>query len=79
MSVDDMDVLVIGAGLAGLRCAGVLAAAGRDVHVWEASGGVSVELKPDPRPARPSPPSTAARRELPGELEADAAVGVGRR
>jgi phytoene dehydrogenase-like protein len=35
MSSDDADVLVIGAGLAGLRCAGVLAAAGRDVQVLE--------------------------------------------
>ena len=47
MSVDDMDVLVIGAGLAGLRCAGVLAAAGRDVHVWEASDGIGGRVRTD--------------------------------
>ena len=47
MSVDDMDVLVIGAGLAGLRCAGVLAAAGRDVHVWESSDGIGGRVRTD--------------------------------
>lgn len=47
MSVDDVDVLVIGAGLAGLRCAGVLAAAGRDVRVWEASDVVGGRVRTD--------------------------------
>ena len=50
MTSDDVEVLVIGAGLAGLRCAGVLAAmhgatlhagaAGREVRVWETSDDV---------------------------------------
>ncbi len=47
MSVDDTDVLVIGAGLAGLRCAGVLAAAGRDVRVWEASDDIGGRVRTD--------------------------------
>ncbi|WP_370333040.1 FAD-dependent oxidoreductase [Mycolicibacterium hippocampi] len=47
MSVDDVDVLVIGAGLAGLRCAGVLAAAGREVRVWEASDVVGGRVRTD--------------------------------
>ncbi|MDZ4268886.1 MAG: FAD-dependent oxidoreductase [Mycobacterium sp.] len=47
MSVDDVDVLVIGAGLAGLRCAGVLAAAGREVRVWEASDAVGGRVRTD--------------------------------
>ena len=34
-----VDVVVVGAGLAGLRCAGVLAAAGLRVSVLEASDG----------------------------------------
>ena len=38
--MDDTEVLVIGAGLAGLRCADVLAAAGRDVLIWEAKSAV---------------------------------------
>ncbi|BBZ44087.1 NAD(P)/FAD-dependent oxidoreductase [Mycobacterium parmense] len=41
------DVLVIGAGLAGLRCAGVLAAAGRDVRVWEAGDDVGGRVRTD--------------------------------
>ena len=47
MSVDDTDVLVIGAGLAGLRCAGVLAAAGSDVRVWEASDDIGGRVRTD--------------------------------
>ena len=47
MSVDGIDVLVIGAGLAGLRCAGVLAAAGRDVHVWEAADAIGGRVRTD--------------------------------
>lgn len=47
MGVDDVDVLVIGAGLAGLRCAGVLAAAGREVRVWEASDVVGGRVRTD--------------------------------
>ncbi|WP_139027084.1 NAD(P)-binding protein, partial [Mycobacterium bohemicum] len=44
---DDVDVLVIGAGLAGLRCAGVLADAGRDVRVWEAGDDVGGRIRTD--------------------------------
>lgn len=47
MSTDDVDVLVIGAGLAGLRCAGVLTAAGRDVRVWEAADDVGGRVRTD--------------------------------
>ncbi|BBY28931.1 flavin monoamine oxidase family protein [Mycolicibacterium sediminis] len=47
MSVDDVDVLVIGAGLAGLRCAAVLAAAGSDVRVWEAADDVGGRVRTD--------------------------------
>ncbi|MFY1599645.1 FAD-dependent oxidoreductase [Micromonospora sp. WMMD737] len=47
MTVDDIDVLVIGAGLAGLRCAGVLAAAGRDVTVWEAADDIGGRVRTD--------------------------------
>ncbi|NVN53286.1 FAD-dependent oxidoreductase [Mycolicibacterium hippocampi] len=47
MSVDDIDVLVIGAGLAGLRCAAVLAAAGRDVRVWEAADDIGGRIRTD--------------------------------
>ena len=47
------DVVVVGAGLAGLRCAQVLAAAGRDVVVLEAVGP---GRRPDPhRPRRRVP------------------------
>ncbi|MCY7401300.1 MAG: NAD(P)-binding protein, partial [Nocardioides sp.] len=35
-----VDVVVVGAGLAGLRCAQVLAGAGRDVVVLEAADRV---------------------------------------
>jgi len=44
---DDVEVLVIGAGLAGLRCAGVLAAAGREVRVWEAGDDVGGRIRTD--------------------------------
>jgi phytoene dehydrogenase-like protein len=47
MTRDDVDVLVIGAGLAGLRCAGVLAAAGREVTVWEAGDDVGGRVRTD--------------------------------
>lgn len=47
MTHDDVDVLVIGAGLAGLRCAGVLAAAGREVRVWEAGDDVGGRIRTD--------------------------------
>ncbi|WP_231639812.1 NAD(P)/FAD-dependent oxidoreductase [Mycobacterium sp. Marseille-P9652] len=43
----DVDVLVVGAGLAGLRCAGLLAAAGRDVRVWEAGDDVGGRIRTD--------------------------------
>lgn len=44
---DDCDVLVIGAGLAGLRCASVLAATGHTVTVWEADDGVGGRVRTD--------------------------------
>lgn len=40
-------MLVIGAGLAGLRCATLLAAHGRDVVVWEAAGYVGGRVRTD--------------------------------
>ncbi len=43
----DAEVLVIGAGLAGLRCAAVLASAGRDVAVWEAGESVGGRVRTD--------------------------------
>lgn len=45
--MDEVEVLVIGAGLAGLRCADVLAAAGRDVLVWEAKSAVGGRIRTD--------------------------------
>lgn len=47
MTDDDVEVLVIGAGLAGLRCAGVLAAAGREVRVWEGGDDVGGRIRTD--------------------------------
>jgi phytoene dehydrogenase-like protein len=44
---DRVDVVVIGAGLAGLRCAGVIAAAGRDVQVWEQHDDVGGRVRTD--------------------------------
>jgi glycine/D-amino acid oxidase-like deaminating enzyme len=41
------DVVVVGAGLAGLRCAQALAGAGRDVVVLEASDGVGGRIRTD--------------------------------
>ena len=45
--MDDTEVLIIGAGLAGLRCAAVLASAGRDVAVWEAGEAVGGRVRTD--------------------------------
>jgi len=47
MSGDVTDVLVIGAGLAGLRCARILADAGREVRVWEAADDIGGRLRTD--------------------------------
>ena len=44
---DGVDVLVIGAGLAGLRCANLLAAADRDVRVWEQDDDVGGRVRTD--------------------------------
>ena len=41
------DVLVVGAGLAGLQCARELQAAGREVQVWEASDDVGGRIRTD--------------------------------
>ncbi|KUM33457.1 flavin monoamine oxidase family protein [Arthrobacter sp. EPSL27] len=41
------DVLVVGAGLAGLQCARDLEAAGREVRVWEASDDVGGRIRTD--------------------------------
>lgn len=51
MASDDADVLVIGAGLAGLRCAGILAAAGREVRVFELGDDVGAAYAPMPSTA----------------------------
>ena len=45
--VHDCDVLVIGAGLAGLRCAAILADRGYDVSVWEAQNAVGGRVQTD--------------------------------
>ena len=47
MTVADADVVVVGAGLAGLTCALTLRAAGRDVIVLEASDGVGGRIRTD--------------------------------
>jgi glycine/D-amino acid oxidase-like deaminating enzyme len=47
MTGDGVDVVVIGAGLAGLRCAGVLADAGRNVRVWEQDDDVGGRVRTD--------------------------------
>jgi glycine/D-amino acid oxidase-like deaminating enzyme len=47
MTGDGVDVIVIGAGLAGLRCAGVLADAGRDVRIWEQEDDVGGRVRTD--------------------------------
>lgn len=41
------DILVVGAGLAGLQCARLLAEAGRDVEVWDASDDVGGRIRTD--------------------------------
>ncbi len=45
--MSETDVVVVGAGLAGLRCAGVLAAAGRDVVVVERAEAVGGRIRTD--------------------------------
>jgi glycine/D-amino acid oxidase-like deaminating enzyme len=47
MDTDETEVLVIGAGLAGLRCATDLVAAGRDVRVLEAGDDVGGRIRTD--------------------------------
>lgn len=47
MASSEVEVLVIGARLAGLRCAGVLVAAGREVRVWEAGAEVGGRVGTD--------------------------------
>ncbi|MBI5336898.1 MAG: FAD-dependent oxidoreductase [Mycolicibacterium rufum] len=47
MDAEDAEVVVVGAGLAGLRCAAVLAAAGREVRVWEAADEVGGRIRTD--------------------------------
>ncbi|KQR65584.1 hypothetical protein ASF98_10835 [Arthrobacter sp. Leaf337] len=42
---DSCEVLVVGAGLAGLQCARELQAAGRDVRVWEAADDVGGRIR----------------------------------
>jgi phytoene dehydrogenase-like protein len=46
--VDEVDVVVVGAGLAGLACARTLVGAGRNVAVLEASDGVGGRVRTDP-------------------------------
>lgn len=45
--MDETEILVIGAGLAGLRCADVLVRAGREVLVWEAKSVVGGRIRTD--------------------------------
>ena len=47
MGVEEAEVVVVGAGLAGLRCASVLADAGREVQVLEASDDVGGRIRTD--------------------------------
>ena len=47
MTGEGVDVVVIGGGLAGLRCANVVAGAGRDVRVWEQGDGVGGRVRTD--------------------------------
>lgn len=47
MGVEEAEILVVGAGLAGLRCAAVLAAAGHDVRIWEAADDVGGRIRTD--------------------------------
>ena len=50
MDVEDVEVVevvVVGAGLAGLRCAALLAEAGREVRVWEAADEVGGRIRTD--------------------------------
>jgi glycine/D-amino acid oxidase-like deaminating enzyme len=47
MADDRVDVVVVGAGLAGLRCAGVLTAAGRAVQLWEQHDDVGGRVRTD--------------------------------
>lgn len=42
-----VEVAIVGAGLAGLACAGVLDKAGREVHIFEASDGVGGRVRTD--------------------------------
>lgn len=47
MDVEETEVLVIGAGLAGLSCANVLVAAGLDVRIWEAADDIGGRIRTD--------------------------------
>src|SRR5690242_19588660 len=47
MDAEDAEVVVVGAGLAGLRCAAILADAGHEVRVWEAADEVGGRIRTD--------------------------------
>ena len=47
MDVEDVEVVVVGAGLAGLRCAALLTEAGREVRIWEAADEVGGRIRTD--------------------------------